>query len=124
MLGSLSVKRSGRMAWCGTLLLLCALVLSGCHTTGNNFSSQGLARLEPGVSTYYDAVESLESDPVNKYFRPDGSYMARWAHVNSLFPDGVYMDREIWLEFDAFDYLIRVSKRHNVYTPEPPPYEP
>lgn len=91
--------------------------LSACHSTGNSFSSAGLLQLQPGISTYQDAVALLEADPVNTYYRTDGSYMARWAHISSLLPDAIYMDRELWLDFDARNYFVRLVKRKNVPLP-------
>lgn len=93
------------------------LLVSACYSTGNNFSSAGLNKLQPGISTFHEVVQLLEADPVNTYYRTDGTYMARWAHVNSLLPDAIYMDRELWLDFDAQNYFIRVVKRHNVSLP-------
>lgn len=96
--------------------------LAGCHSTGNNFKSSGVDHLQPGISTMAEATEFLEADPVNRYYRPDGSYTARWAHVNSLVPDGIYLGRELWMEFDANHVLIRISKRQNVQSdPGPMP---
>ena len=104
-------------------LLGALLVVSACYSTGNNFSSVGLGKLEPGISTFYDAVALLEADPVNTYYRTDGTYMARWAHIASLLPDAIYMDRELWLDFDAQNYLVRIVKRQNVQFPvESPPH--
>lgn len=102
----------GRVLRCSLLGLM--LMLGACHSTGNNFSSVGVGYLQPGVSTLTEVVEFLEADPVNRYYRPDGSYMARWAHTNSLISDGVYFPREIWMEFDANQVLVRIAKQHNV----------
>lgn len=93
------------------------LLLSACYSTGNNFNSAGLAKLQPGISTFHDVVALLEADPVNTYYHTDGTYMARWAHVNSLLPDAIYMDRELWLDFDAQNHFVRIVKRHNVLLP-------
>ena len=105
------MKRTRRYGYLGLLLLLGA-----CHSTGSNFSSVGVGYLQPGVSTLTEVVEFLEADPVNRYYRPDGSYMARWAHTNSLISDGVYFPREIWMEFDANHILVRIAKQHNIQT--------
>lgn len=99
------------------LLAALLLLLSACYSTGNNFSSVRLEKLQPGISTYYDAVELLEADPVNTYYRTDGAYMARWAHINSLLPDAIYIDRELWLDFDAQNRFVRIVKRQNVQLP-------
>ena len=96
------------------LVLCTALLLTACHSTGSNFSSSKIDQLQPGITTYADVVAILEADPVNRYYRPDGTYMVRWAHVSSLLPDGIYFDRELLLDFDASNYLIRISKKHNV----------
>mgnify|MGYP001045687941 CR=1 FL=1 len=105
------MKRTRRYGYLGLLLLLGA-----CHSTGSNFNSVGVGYLKPGVSTLTEVVEFLEADPVNRYYRPDGSYMARWAHTNSLIPDGVYFQRELWMEFDVNDFLVRIAKQHNIQT--------
>lgn len=107
-----SCLKSLRYGWLAVMLLL-----SACYSTGNNFSSAGLVKLQPGISTFHDAVELLEADPVNTYYRTDGTYMARWAYINSLLPDAIYMDKELWLGFDAQNYFVRVVKRHNVRLP-------
>lgn len=104
----------GRVLRCSLLGLM--LMLGACHSTGSNFSSVGVGYLQPGVSTLIDVVEFLEGDPVNRYYRPDGSYMARWAHTNSLIPDGVYFQRELWMEFDVNHILVRIAKQHNIQT--------
>lgn len=93
-----------------------ALFLTACHSTGNNFSSRGLDQLEPGMASFDDAIVLLQAEPTNRYYRPDGSYMARWAHVGSLLPDAIYFDRELWLEFDAGDRLVKINKRQNINT--------
>lgn len=105
------MKRVGLYALCGLILML-----SACHSTGNNFTSSGVVYLKPGVSTLDDTIVFLQAAPVNRYYRPDGSYMARWAHVSSAIPDGIYMGRELWIEFDAHHVLKRISKQHNVNT--------
>lgn len=104
----------GRVLRCSLLGLM--LMLGACHSTGNNFSSVGVGYLQPGVSTLTEVVEFLEADPVNRYYRPDGSYMARWAHTNSLITDGVYFQRELWMEFDVNHLLVRITKQHNIQT--------
>lgn len=103
------MRRTYRYGCLGLLLLLGA-----CHSTGSNFSSTGVGYLQPGVSTMAEAVEFLDAEPVNRYYKPDGSYMARWAHTNSLIPDGVYFQRELWMEFDVNQVLVRIAKQHNV----------
>lgn len=95
-------------------VVLTAILLTACHSTGSNFSSSKIDQLKPGISTFADVVAILEADPVNRYYRPDGTYTVRWAHVNSLLPDGIYFDRELMLDFDANNYLVRISKKHNV----------
>lgn len=90
------------------------MLLTACHGTGSNFKSTGLNFFTPGVTTLSEAIELLDSDPVNRYYRADGSYLAIWQHTNSLFPDGVYFNRELWAEFDAQHRLIRVVKGQNV----------
>lgn len=84
------------------------LLLSACHSTGNTYDAQQIANLEPGVSTMNDAVEMLAGSPVNYYYRPDGSYVARWARVSSAVPDGLYLKKEHMLEFDANHRFIRL----------------
>lgn len=109
--------RTGVLNTCRYGLLGVLLLLSACYSTGNNFSSAGLAKLQPGISTYHDVVALLEADPVNTYYHTNGTYMARWAHINSLLPDAIYMDRELWLDFDAQNYFLRIVKRKNVQIP-------
>lgn len=94
------------------------LSLSACYSTGNSFRSVDLNELQPGVSTYQEVLLLLESDPVNTYYQTDGTYMARWAHTSSLLPDGIYFNRELWMNFDAQHRFMRIVKRHNVPLPE------
>ena len=102
------------------------LLLTACHSTGNAFKSAGVDTLIPGVSTYQDVVQALEAFPTNYYYQPDGAFMARWAHVQSLLPDSIYMDRELWLLFDSQQRFIAIEKRHNVQqaTQSPPDVAP
>ena len=101
----MSVRRLALVVVCSTLLL------TACHSTGNKYHTADLAQLELGVATFTDAATLLQANPVNRYYRPDGSYIARWAYTRSVVPDAIYFDKEIWLEFDAADRLISIDKR-------------
>lgn len=98
-------------------LMILTVLLTACHSTGQSFNSYAIDRLQVGSSTFAEAVELLNSEPSHFYYRPDGGYLARWAHVHSLFPDGVYMNRELWLDFNDRGQLIAIRKRHNVHSP-------
>lgn len=97
------------------LCLSSALLLSACHSTGTGFRSLQVNALTPGVTSFQDTVELLEADPVNRYYRTDGSFLAVWQHTNSVLPDGVYFNRELWAEFDASQRLLRVVKERNIH---------
>lgn len=88
------------------------LMLSGCYSSGNNFNSSGQAWLQAGASTVNDAKIFLQADPINVYRQADGSSLQVWQHTASLFPDGVYRYKELWLEFDNSDVLRRIVKRN------------
>lgn len=95
-------------------LVITALVLAGCSTTGSTFDASALDMLTPGRTTLAQASALLQSDPVDVYPRGDGSVLARWAHKASFVPDAVYFNRELWLQFDQYGYFERVVKSSNV----------
>ncbi|HJD44211.1 MAG TPA: hypothetical protein H9906_04180 [Candidatus Paenalcaligenes intestinipullorum] len=98
--------------WAAACLVLAAL--SGCYTAGTQFESNGLAWLQPGITPLSDAKVYLKAEPDQTYYRHDGSSLQIWRYNRSLFPDGVYLDREIWLEFDQLGILQRVVKQKNI----------
>lgn len=98
----------------GALALAGALAgLSACTTTGHGFNSGGASRLEPGVSTYADAVAAMGALPMNTYQQRDGTFTAHWYVRQSVLTDAIYRSKEAYLLFGPdgrFLRLLGVSK--------------
>jgi len=101
----------------GRLILLalaaCAMV-AACSTTGRSFDTADVVLLQRGHTTLEQASRILHADPVNVYYRRDGSALAIWAHKASLLTDAVYFRRELWLTFGSDGTFRRVVERTNV----------
>lgn len=97
-----------------SFVMVGAIALVGCSTTGNQFDTTDLRFLVPGETTLPEAVALLQSEPVNVYRQSDGSAMARWAHTATLATDAVYFNQELWLTFDAYGRFDRIVKSNNI----------
>lgn len=99
-----------RCRWFVATFLAVIVTLSGCYSSGNNYSSAGRAWLQPGISTAEDARVFLQAEPTNVYRQLDGGSLQVWQHTASLVPDAIYNHKELWLEFDPNDVLRRIVK--------------
>lgn len=91
-----------------------AAILAACSTTGKPFDTTDLRFLVPGETTLQEAQQLLQGDPVNIYRQNDGSAIARWAHTSTVLTDAIYVNRELWLAFDAYGRFERIVKSYNV----------
>jgi hypothetical protein len=88
-------------------------LLAGC-ATGQPFTADGLAQLQPGRSTMRDAVRVLDAMPRQVLPQSDGSTVALWAYKRSLVVDAIYYRREAVLQFGPDGRLERVLDTTNV----------
>lgn len=95
------------------MLAACAM-LAACSTSGRSFETGDMMLLQRGRTTLEQASRILHADPVNVYYRRDGSALAIWAHKASLVTDAVYFRRELWLTFGPDGTFRRVVERTNV----------
>jgi|SRR5690606_36984166 len=93
------------------VLGLAILALTACYSSGNRYAASGKSWLQPGISSAADARIFLEGDPVAVYPQTDGSSLHVWQHSRALLPDGVYYNKELWLEFDKQGILRRIVKQ-------------
>lgn len=96
------------------LLLAAGLVLSACTTSGQVFQADAVGRLQPGVTTFDQAVAALGASPVDVYRAVDGSFLARWAQKYTWMTDALYWRREALLAFDAHGRFIRQQDGINI----------
>ncbi|HTJ99915.1 MAG TPA: hypothetical protein VL522_09850 [Bordetella sp.] len=97
-------------------LLAClagSALLAGC-ATGQNFSTDAVASLQPGRTTMTDAVQILQGMPQQVMPQSDGSTIALWAYKMSLVTDAIYYRREAMLQFAPDGRLARVLDTTNV----------
>lgn len=94
--------------------LAACVVLAACSTSGRSFETGDMVLLQRGHTTLEQASRILHADPVNVYYRRDGSALAIWAHKASLVTDAVYFRRELWLTFGPDGTFRRVVERTNV----------
>jgi len=105
------ILRGWRLA---LLALAACAMLSACSTTGRSFETGDLVLLQRGHTTLEQASRILKAEPVNVYYRQDGSALAIWAHKASLLTDAVYFRRELWLAFGPDGTFRQVVERTNV----------
>lgn len=105
---------TARLARCRSAIALCVLALTGCATVGSQFGASALSLLQPGVTTLDEASILMQSPPVDIYRGRDGAALARWAHSASLITDAVYLNRELWLRFDAGGHYTGVERSINI----------
>lgn len=91
-------------------------LLAACYSTGNHFRVSAVNDLVVGQTTQTEAIQLLQGEPVNYYRQGDGSYLALWVFSKSVLPDGIYIDRELLLEFDAMQRLVAIKKKPAVVT--------
>ncbi|ARP90927.1 hypothetical protein CAL14_12015 [Bordetella genomosp. 9] len=96
------------------LASLAGLVLLGGCATGQNFSAESLASLQPGRTTMTDAIQTLRAMPQQVMPQSDGSTVAIWAYKMSVVADALYFRREAMLQFGADGRLARVLNTTNV----------
>ena len=93
---------------------LLAAALSACSISGHNFNESRLGGLTPGQSTFFDAKQALQAQPVDVYAQGDGTTMARWYHHASFVNDGLYHRKEAVLLFGPDGRLIRLVDTTNI----------
>lgn len=94
--------------------MLGLVIVAGCVSSGQFFDSSALHLLQPGVTTLEEASVLMQSPPVDVYRAPGGPVLARWAHTASLVTDAVYMNRELWLRFDAAGHYVAIDRSVNI----------
>ncbi|ANN66805.1 hypothetical protein [Bordetella bronchialis] len=100
--------------WRAALLAcLAGSMLLGC-ATGQHFSTDAVAGLQPGKTTMVDAVQVLQGMPQQVLPQSDGSTIALWAYKISLVTDAIYYRREAMLQFGPDGRLARVLDTTNV----------
>lgn len=88
-------------------------LLAGC-ATGQPFSTDAVASLQPGRTTMTDAVQILQGVPQQVLPQSDGSTLALWSYKMSLVTDAIYFRREAMLQFAPDGRLVRVLDTTNV----------
>lgn len=109
-----------RRAWRLWLVGLLPLVLAACTTTGRSFDASAMRHFVPGETTLAQA-RAWMGEPVALYQQVGGHTMARWARLDSLVADALYLNQELWLDFDAQGRYLRVANRINVPLPAQTP---
>ncbi|MFA7669064.1 MAG: hypothetical protein WCX93_06935 [Burkholderiaceae bacterium] len=99
---------------CRTILLLGAILITGCASSGNRFDTTDLRFLVPGETTLGEATRLLQGEPAGVYRQANGAAIARWAHTATLVTDAVYFNQELWLAFDSQGRFERIVKSNNV----------
>ncbi|NHC61839.1 hypothetical protein [Paenalcaligenes suwonensis] len=86
------------------------ITLSACYSTGNSYNSN-TAWLEPGVTTVADARLGLGTAPTTVYPQTDGGSIQVWFSSQSIVPNAIYVERELWLEFGPNQVLRQILRR-------------
>ncbi|WP_066635381.1 hypothetical protein [Bordetella sp. H567] len=89
------------------------VLLAGC-ATGQNFSADAVASLQPSRTTMTDAIQILQGLPQQVLPQSDGSTIALWSYKMSVVTDAVYFRREAMLQFAPDGRLARVLDTTNV----------
>lgn len=93
--------------------LASTVLLAGC-ATGQYFSSDAVAGLQPGKTTLSDAVYALQGMPQQVLPQSDGSTIALWSYKTTVVTDAIYFRREAMLQFAPDGRLVRVLDTTNV----------
>lgn len=97
-----------------SLVVVCAMALAGCSTTGSSFDTSALRFIVPGQTTLDEASSLLNSDPTDVYRQLDGSALARWSHKTSVVTDAIYLNQELWLAFGPDGRFQKIQKSVNL----------
>lgn len=87
-------------------ILLAALTLFGCASSGKNFNADNLARLEPGITSVDETSEILGSKPIQTINRADGKKGIVWQYVHTNLA-GTRIKQAVLL-FDEQGHFLRV----------------
>jgi hypothetical protein len=92
-------RRAARLV----LVTILFALLSACGA-GTNFSQATVDRLQPGVTTYDEAVAKM-GKPYQVGTRPDGSTLAIWSYAN------VGSTRAVGILFNSRGVMDRITSR-------------
>ncbi|CAM3538507.1 Lipoprotein SmpA/OmlA domain-containing protein [Bordetella sputigena] len=98
----------------GLLACLASMALLGGCATGQYFSSDAVAGLQPGKTTMSDAVYAFNGMPQQVLPQSDGSTIALWSYKTTVVTDAIYFRREARLQFAPDGRLARVLDTTNV----------
>lgn len=91
------------------LMIVAALfALTACATHGQRFEMTDVEAMQPGVTTYEEAVEKL-GKPKSQNFAADGSKTATWIWVMAGL--GVVKSRGTKIAFDKDGKMVRVMSK-------------
>lgn len=93
--------------------------LAACYSTGNVFRVSSVNDLVVGQTTYSEAIQLLQAEPVNYYQQSNGNFLAFWNYSKSVFPDALYIDPQLLLEFNAAQVLTAIKKKPTVISDTP-----
>ena len=110
---SIGGVRGVHVRLCLALALVGLCLLAACSTSGRRFDSSALSRMEPGRTTFAQAVELLGA-PDNIYRQRDGAALALWQHSATVLTDAIYFRQSLLLSFDSGQRFVRVVDSNNV----------
>ena len=87
--------------------------LTGCVSVGKDFSMADVDAMQPGVTTFQDAVAKL-GEPASTSMAGDGQKLASWVRVASGL--GSTTQKAVSIVFGKDGKMIRVGSRSNVKT--------
>ena len=90
------------------LAILFLIVLSACASQGTKFDMADVEAMQPGVTTYDQAVEKL-GKPKAINFAADGSKTAMWVWVQVVV--GSLQSRGTKIQFDRDGKMVRIMSK-------------
>ncbi|WP_220814103.1 hypothetical protein [Pseudomonas paralcaligenes] len=97
-------------------LLLVALVasLTACASSGRNFNSHNLVKLEPGRTSFDQARTLLGAPPVQTVLAPSGNSVSYWRFIRANGFSGNTSIREAGLVFTPDGTFLRILQLQNI----------
>ncbi|HJV26721.1 MAG TPA: hypothetical protein VJ673_13620 [Aromatoleum sp.] len=91
-----------------TTMLFAAALLTGCATRGTNFAMSDVEVMQPGVTTYSEAVARL-GKPASVKYAEDGRKSVLWLYVQASLVGAEH--RGVRVSFDKDDKMIRIVSK-------------
>lgn len=89
------------------------VVMAGCASVGQDFSTADVDAMKPGITTYQEAVAKL-GKPMRTTTQADGQMAVGWSRASAVM--GAVSSKGVVILFDKEGKMIRVVHRTELQT--------